>query len=156
MWLLFGVLVSKLKHNRIWTILLVVFVFITCWTNYCNTDKAERVNGKRLETTLNATQPELDETDYIYTNIVHFAWTVGDVYYPRTPHNLFGHPEWWGPTKLENLDSNIQYWLFLSAPIYEDVLNNIDELYCHVDMVVDSGFIGTGNVWVYKIVKGKI
>ena len=95
---------------------------------------------------------EISDDDFIYTDMVHFAWTVATAYYPNVPHNLFGHDEWWGPHDLSGLDSDVQYWLFLSNPISETVKEDLNNQGKYADIVVENGYIGTGNVWVYKVI----
>ena len=73
------------------------------------------------------------------------------MYYPDTPNSLFGHVEWWGPEDLSDLDSKTQYWLFMSAPITDSIIANLSEQGKAAELIVDDGYIGTGNVWVYKV-----
>ncbi len=151
-WLIFAVVLSKCKFSRLWTILLIVFIFVSCLPNYYNTLKTERTNNTRLEKTLEATTSEIDENDFIYTDMVHFAWTVEKVYYPNTPNCLFGQEKWWGPAELPKLDSEREYWLFLSKPISDEITQNLNAQKCSAKLVVNNGYIGVGNVWIYRIV----
>lgn len=151
-WLLFAINISKCRLGRLWTALLVTFVFMTCYPTYLDTIKSERTDDRRLKSTLTATTSKMGGNDFIYTDIVHFAWTVADVYYPGTPHELFGHTEWWRLVELPELDEEKDYWLFLGAPISEGVTVRLREMGYESEIVVDRGFIGTGNVWVYKAV----
>lgn len=152
-WLLFAIAISNMKLNRLWTALFVIIMFVSCYPNLLNVIKDEMLNNKRLKSTLEATQPEIDENDYIYTDIVHFAWTVKYAYYPETPGTLFGHPEWeWGIDEIPKLDSGIDYWLFLGESISEDIFNNLSSQSRTVIPVVEQGYIGTGDVWIYRIV----
>lgn len=152
-WLLFGINISKMKLNKLWTFVLIAFLFYTCFSPYSLALTRDRANNKRLETTLEATSSEIDEDAFIYTDIVHFAWTVATVYYPNTPHDLFGHAEWWGPLKITNLNPNTDYWLFLGTPISEEVTEDLNSQNYQAELVVDQGFIGTGDVWVYRVIK---
>lgn len=153
MWLLFAVAVSKCILSGLWTAVLVAFVLATCYPSCLDTLFTERANNKRLEKTLEATRPEIDENDFIYTDILHFAWTVEEVYYPDVGNSLFGQPEWWGTLELPELTSDVEYWLFLSAPISEDIQDNLRAQDRSADMIVENGYIGTGNVWIYRIPK---
>lgn len=120
-WILFAIDISKGKLGRLWTALLVAFIFMTCYPTYLDTIKSERANDRRLESTLTATTSEMDVNDLIYTDILHFAWTVADVYYPGTP-------------------------------ISEEATGRLGEMDYEPELVVDCGYIGTGDVWVYKVV----
>ncbi len=150
-WFIFSINVSRLKNNKFFAVVIVAFIISSCWQNYYQTYTIEKNNNNRLKSTLNATA-EIGEDDFIYTDIVHFAWTICDVYYPITSHDLFGHAEWWGPDEIPVLDDSYSYWLFLSDIISEDVQDNLYKQGKKVEMVVDHGFIGTGNVYIYKII----
>lgn len=150
-WLLIGVVVSKLNLAKVWTVILVSLVIVSGYPSLTNSIQTELENNSRLEKTLELTQNEIKNDDFIYTDIVHFAWTVSSVYYPDTPNSLFGHVEWWGPEDLSDLDSKTQYWLFMSAPITDSIIANLSEQGKAAELIVDDGYIGTGNVWVYKV-----
>lgn len=151
-WLLFSVALSKTKLSNMWTIIFCIIIIFTSYPTLYNSINTEMSNNKRLKSTLEATQPEMGDNDFIYTDIVHFAWTVEYSYYPDTPNNLFGHEEWWGPVELPELDSETQYWLFLAAPISDNVSENLDNQDKQAELIVDNGYIGTGNVWIYKVI----
>ena len=152
LWLIFGIVISKLKYKRLWAIVLIFAVLSSGVPTYASTLDVEIQQSKRLEATLQATTPIIDEHDFIYTDIIHLAWTVASVYYPKTPHDLFGYAEWWGPIELPEFDTSVDYWLFLSSPISDHILDNLHNQNCDAKLVVENGFIGTGSVWIYKVV----
>lgn len=152
-WFLFGISVSKCRLRKLYTFILIIFIIVSCYPSYCHTIKSERECNTRLKSTLEATTHEIDKSDFIYTDIVHFAWTISEVYYPDTPRDLFGHLEYWGTEKLPELDLSIENWLFLSAPISDKIKTDLINQSVSAELVVDCGYIGTGNVWIYKIVK---
>lgn len=104
-----------------------------------------------LESTLTAVS-EIGKNDFIYTDIVHFDWTIADVYFPDSDHELFGQAEWWGPAEIPELDENIQYWLFLEEPKSEEITVHLEDMGYETELMVDYGFIGTGSVWIYKVI----
>lgn len=150
-WLLLAIGISKCRGSRLWTVALIAFIFATCYPKYTRLVRAERSEQLRLESTLEGTVSDIDERDVIYTNITHFAWTVGKVYYPDTPNYLFGHAERWGPDKLPLLDFEAENWLFLGEPITEEITADLAGQGYMAEMVVEKGYIGTGDVWVYRI-----
>lgn len=155
LWLLMGINISNLRWNNLWTLIFILFIFVICFPNYFSTIRTEKAYNQRLTITLKATQPKLDKTDYIYTNILQFNGSVADVYYPETPHGLLGYTERGGTSEKEaflDLDKGTDYWLFLENPISVEVSENLDDQNLTAQLVVDMGFIGTGNVWIYKIV----
>lgn len=154
LWFIFAIMVSKQKYSTFFSILLTAFVFFSCITECINTIKVEHSNNERLKKTLEITRKEIKDSDFIYTDIVHFAWTICESYYPNIKHDLFGHPEWggWGqPERLKNLDTKRQYWLFLSSPISNQIKEDLASQNLTSSLLVDNGYIGTGNVWVYNI-----
>lgn len=150
-WILFSVAASKTKFSRLWTFIICIVIFSNCYPNLLNRTKAELDNNRRLETTLNLTQPYMSSKSFIYTDIVHFAWTVEYVYYPHVKKDLFGHKEWWGTEELPVLGDNMQYWLFLGSPISKNILDNLNNQNKKASLIVDRGYIGTGDAWIYKI-----
>lgn len=148
-WLLMGVCISKCRFKKIVSTALVVIVIISCFPSYLNTLKAEKANNKRLRYTLEMTS-EIDENAYITTDIGHFNWTVSQVYYPNTPRRLcrFSSGE-----EFPEFDLSMGNWLFLSKPASEDIMKGLGNQGCDVEIVVENGYIGTGCVWVYKVVE---
>jgi len=65
---------------------------------------------------------------------------------------LFGQAEWWGPAEIPELDENIQYWLFLEEPKSEEITVHLEDMGYETELMVDYGFIGTGSVWIYKVI----
>ena len=150
-WLLFAVNISKCRLAGIWTVLLTMLLFMDCYPVYLDTVKGEWQSNERLEAALAVT--EIDEEDFIYTDIVHFDWTLADVYYPGTPHALFGQAGWWGTVELPWLGGGYtEYWLFLGEPISEQLTVRLETMGYEPELVVDNGVIGLGSMWVYKAV----
>ena len=158
LWLIFAIMISKQRYSRIFSVLLIAFIFFSCISKCIDVIKVEHSQNIRLEKTLELTRKEIKESDFIYTNITHFAWTICKSYYPNVKHDLFGHPEWgnWGlPERLTNLDTQQHYWLFLSSPISNQIKEDLKSQNLSTRLTVDTGFIGTGNVWVYEVIKNK-
>lgn len=65
---------------------------------------------------------------------------------------MFGHAELYGSDKLPALDDNIEYWLFLGEPIDTDIIIQLEDMDYEPELIVDNGYIGTGVVWIYKVV----
>ena len=56
---------------------------------------------------------------------------------------------------LHNLDTQEHYWLFLSSPISNQIKEDLKSQNLSTRLTVDTGFIGTGNVCVYEVIKNK-
>ncbi len=149
-WLIFGIVISKLYLSRVLSGLLVIITFCTCWEGYYQTVTMEKINNSRLKSTLEATI-SIDEDDFIYTDIVFVEWTIADVYYPSTKHGMFGRSEWIGPAELPLLDDSYTNWLFLSESISDDICDNLLAQGKKAELVVNNGFIGTSNVYIYRV-----
>lgn len=152
-WLLLGVTISKCKLKKFFAVFIVVLVLSSCYPTYQYMVTNERANDERLAVTLEKTLPLMQENACIYTDIVHFSWTIRSVYYPNIPHVLFGQPSWGSELELPSLDSAKENWLFLGNPISETVMLNLQAQNKNVELVVDYGYIGTGNVWIYRVVE---
>jgi hypothetical protein len=102
-------------------------------------------NNISQERTLEATS-DIGSQDYIYTDVNHFAWTQGYAYYPNTKNSEIRSG------MLPELDSSKQNWLFLGSPISEKILTQLDEQGKTAVTVVEKGYIGSFNMWIYKII----
>lgn len=145
-WLLMGICISKCPLKEWTTAALVILIIISCFPYYHNTVKTERINDKRLERTLEATN-EINGDDYITTDINHFNWTVSQVYYPDTGRRLFSGME------LPEFNHDLNNWLFLSQPISDGIIESLKEENYTAKTIVENGYIGTGSVWIYKLVE---
>ena len=152
LWFVFSICLSKTKFSDIWVPLLVVCILLPGYKRCIDTIKIEQEKNRRMESTLQSTSFQMDENDFIYTDSVHFGWTLSEAFYPKTPHNIFGHPEWRGPNELPVLDHEADYWLFLSHPISDDINQNLANQGRKADIVVDRGFFGLEDMWIYKVV----
>jgi len=158
LWLIFAIIVSKQKYSKFFSILLIAFVFFGCISECINTIKTEHLNNIRLEKTLELTRNKIKESDFIYTDNLHLAWTLCESYYPNIKYDLFGHPEmgdWGMPERLTNLDSKQQYWLFLSSPISIQIKEDLKAQDLSTRLIVNCGFIGYGDVWIYEVIKNQ-
>ena len=152
LWLVFSICLSKTKFSDVWAPLLVVCLFFPGYKRCIDTIKNEQDNNRRLEDTLQKTSFCIDENDFIYTNSGDFGWTLSQAYYPKTPHSRFGNPKWEGPMEIPVLDHEADYWLFLTQPIPDDINHNLTNQGRKAEMVVDRGYIGLEDMWIYKIV----
>lgn len=145
-WLILGICVSKCRLKKLIAPVLVICIVIACFPRYFGTLKSELVENRKLKSTLEATS-EVDEDDFITTDIDHLSWTVSLVYYPNTPRRLFGGEE------LPEFSFDVNNWLYLGEPISDGLLENLKRQNCHAELVVENGYIGTGDVWVYKVIE---
>ena len=150
-WFLFALAVSNTKLSLLWTAVLVYSLFDSSYQVLCLNIRSEIECNARLQSTLQATRPEIDENDLIYTDINHFAWTVEHAYYPDTPNVFLGESFLDGEAALPELNADTQNWLFLSAPVTEEVTAALGSQQMTAEPVVENGYIGTGNVWIYRV-----
>lgn len=154
-WLILAIELSSICKSKRLFVLILTAIFVLLSPYYVKTAYTEYKNNSLLSKTLEQTQLMITKNDFIYTDIVHFAWTVSESYYPNIPHNLFGHKEWWGPVNLPILDKSKNFYLFLSNPISEELKENLKHQGREYKILVENGYIGTGAVWVYKISSSK-
>lgn len=154
-WLILAIELSSICKSKRLFVLILTAIFVLLSPYYVKTAYTEYKNNSLLSKTLEQTQPMITKNDFIYTDIVHFAWTVSESYYPNIPHNLFGHKEWWGPVSLPILDKSKNFYLFLSNPISIELKENLKHQSREYEILVENGYIGTGAVWVYKISSSK-
>ena len=150
-WLILAIELSSICKSKRLFVLILTAIFVLLSPYYVKTAYTEYKNNSLLSKTLEQTQPMITKNDLIYTDIVHFAWTVSESYYPNIPHNLFGHKEWWGPVSLPILDKSKNFYLFLSNPISDELKEYLKHQAREYEILVENGYIGTGAVYVYKV-----
>lgn len=154
-WLILAFELSSICKSKRLFVLILTAIIVLLSPYYVKTAYTEYKNNSLLSKTLDKTQTMITKNDFIYTDIVHFAWTVSESYYPNIPHNLFGHKERWGPEKLPILDKSKNFYLFLSNPISNELKENLKHQSREYEILVENGYIGTGAVWVYKVSSSK-
>lgn len=150
-WLVFAVNISKCKLHKLYSLALIILILVSCYPNYLYTLGYEIKCDKRLETTLSKTREFIDENSHIYTNIIHFAWTLGEVYYPDTTKDLIGNTDFWGYSELPQLDDKQDNWLFWSGSISDNVIKNLELQNKKAELVAENAFVGIENVWIYRV-----
>lgn len=150
-WLILAIELSSICKSKYVFAAVLTTIILLLSPYYVKTSYTEYNNNSLLSKTLSKTKSIITKKDFIYTDIVHFAWTVSESYFPKIPHQLFGHEEWWGPIELPHLDEQTTYYLFLSQPITQSIQNNLKLQNRSADLIVDNGYIGTGAVWVYYV-----
>ncbi len=146
-WLAFGICISKCSAKKLLTAALCVILALSCIPAYLRTVKSENDIEKGMENTLAVTDEISQERSYIMTNIGHLNWNVIDYYYPGAQHDLID-----GVTlpQFHKKDTN---WLFLSGTISEEIDQCVAERGYSAELVVSGGYVGTYQVWIYKLVK---
>ena len=150
-WLIFGISVSRLRLSSLWGVLLIAFVFVTCYPTLYKTIRTERYDNARVARTLKATA-EIDSDDTIYTNNRHFPHLERVFYLDTVSSTMFGEDSWSKIKELPEVDKSINNWLFLNEPISEEILDNIEGQGLCAKLVMANGYLGDGNFWIYKLV----
>lgn len=155
-WLIFALNISRMKRKHTWMAIALVCVLMCGYPKLIYNMIKEYRHNKELKRTLSITQPRMTENSVIYTDLLHFAWTVEAVYYPDTPNNLIGHSEWWGTDELPKLDDDKENWLFLGEEISSSLNDEVTAQGYEAVLLDDHGFIGTGNTyWIYELIRNE-
>lgn len=151
-WVVFAVVISKLYYHRVWALCLAGLILFTCYPQYINTVRAEQRNNIALQATLMETSGKIDTDDCIYTDMIHVAWTVSNVYYPNVPCVYFSDFGDTATSISNEINSSRENWLFLGEPISEALSKILDFNSLHAVLVVENGYVGTWNTWIYQVV----
>ena len=140
-YLLFGYCLSKMNLKKIWAFVLVVSILWNDMPAYLDTYKVDKQENVQTNAFLAAVEPTEDAV--IYTNNLHYGWTILDCYYP----NKHVYTE----NVLDCLNADISdIWLFLENPLDEDMEQNFTSK-GYVPQEVYDGFFATGTCYVYKL-----
>ena len=148
-WFMIAIVVSKLKKKTVVCCILTAFTLLVCVPQYVDTYTKDRKDDRCLQDTLALTKSEIGVEDTIYTTQYHLDWTVLDYYYPGTHHKFMkngGFPI---------LKGEKPYWLILGSkmsPIFSHFIAIQDYKY---EPVVEKGSLGTGTVYIYKLLPKK-
>lgn len=143
-WLIFAISISRLHLCNLWTILIIILLFISGGQNYINTYYNEKLNNFYLEATLDNTK-EIDGNSCILTDIDGLYLNIAQVYYPMAKCVLININD------IPDIDISYDNWLFLSEPIEDETKDKIYEQNLTIKTISENGFIGTGAVWIYKL-----
>ncbi len=150
-WLIFGISISRLRLSTFWSVLLIAFVFVTCYPTLYNTIRTERYDNARVARTLAATA-EIDADDIVYTDNRHFPH-YERVFYPSAAGStLFGDDSWSKIKELPEVDKSVNNWLFLNEAIPEEIQDNLEGQGLCAKLVMEDAYLGEGNFWIYKLV----
>lgn len=81
-WLMVGVCISKLKHQKCIIVLLVAYMFYSFMPNYVTTYFIEKEYEEELNDMIDSLG--MVENDLIVTDVYHLYWVVGEYYFPET------------------------------------------------------------------------
>lgn len=145
-WLLFGVVIQRFKLKRVISVILVLIICFTCIPTYIETVKLEREADALLAETLELTA-EIDSDDMIYTDNVHFNWTVEETYYPETDRALFVGND------VPEMNPKKNNWMFLDGEMSPELVEVLYDRGWSPELFMANGYDGVGHVWIYKIVR---
>lgn len=150
-WFLFGVFVSKLRYSIVVAVVILYMIIPSGYIRYQDLYEQEKNSGYQTEETLNATSM-ISKDDVIITNMVHFNWTVGRVYYPDVENELFGNPTFGGTETIPDIDFNKDNYLFLKEAITDELDTQLLRKGAKAELIVENGKMGMNDVvWVYEI-----
>lgn len=145
-WLLLGLILSKLKGGKIYTIIFVLVMLIVFYPDYKERYITDKIQNEELELTLEATT-DIDTKDVILTNHEHIDLYIAQCYYPGVETSLISLGE------IPELNPDLTYWLIISETKELDrAFVQIKEQGFTYKQVVDTGNLGTHTVSIYKIV----
>ena len=146
-WLLMGVIVSKLKLNQIYIVILWVYMLITFIPAYQLKYVQEKESNDKLKITLDKTSDGISEASIIMTDIEHVNWTIAKCYYPGAKCQLLRE------NQVPKLETNSDYWMFLSGEMNDQYIDGLRSQGYSYEIIVDDGVLGTYKVIVYHLIK---
>lgn len=146
-WLLLAVGIAGCRYKRLYCIVTLVALLVTCIPQYVYTYRTEKAQDVLLEQTLEATEEIIGEDAVILTNLEYLDWTVLDYYYPEVEHVLFTVED------VLALNEKYAYWLMLPGEVPAELRTQFETQGYVTEIVVENGTLGTNPVSVYKLSK---
>lgn len=145
MWLLLGIIISRLKGSKLYTVVLLLYLLTVFFPVYRSTYTIEKKANTKLTNTLEATEG-IENSDVILTNASHIDLQIAPYYYPNLNYQLVTL------TNMPELDKNTVYWLVISGEeAMEKPLRQIEEQGFLYEQIVNDGILGNHPVDIYKL-----
>lgn len=140
-YLLFGYCVSKMKLKKLWAVILVALILWNDMPVYFDTYKTDKQENTQTKAFLTAVEPA--ESAVIYTDNLHYGWTILSCYYP----NKYVYTE--NVLDCLNADSS-EVWLFLENQLDKETEYVFTSKGYELQEVYD-GFFATATCYAYKL-----
>lgn len=148
-WLILGICVSKLRLKQPVALCLITLVLLSGIPEYYSTYTSEKKADEILTETLNTLSAQMQDGDEILTDADHIDWTISEVYYPETKHQMLD------ASTYERLNRDVTYWAVLENGMNEEIETALADVGFSGRLVVDEGKFGTRTVWIYKVYADK-
>lgn len=148
-WLILGICVSKLKLKHPAALCLIALVLLSGIPEYYSTYTSEKKADEILEETLNTLSAQMQDGDEILTDEDHIDWTISEIYYPETKHQMLSEATY------GRLNKNVTYWAVLEYGMDDEIETAFANAGFSIRLVVDEGKFGTRTVQIYKVYADK-
>lgn len=145
-WMILGVVVSRLKGKKIYTLLLLAYMVIVFFPSYQAKFMDDKGKDGRMKETLVLTQDEIQEGDVILSSNLWRMIYVYGLYYPDANLQHFD------AQAVPELEEGVRYWLFEEKDEADAGLWPEEQGFS-CEKIVDKGNIGTTDVYIYRIEK---
>lgn len=144
-WLVISICVANLKRKKVYTALVLLFLWTTCIPIYINTYTKEQTDEKTFKLTLEKTHELIEPSDVLLTNGELLGWIVLTYYYEGISNQSID---------LNNfpvLDKSKHYWLFLNEEIDKSTISALSEQGYQSKSIITDGVLGSEKVYVYQL-----
>lgn len=148
-WLILGICVSKLKLKHPAALCLIALVLLSGIPEYYSTYTSEKKADEILAETLNTLSAQMQDGDEILTDEDHIDWTISEIYYPETKHQMLSEATY------GRLNKNVTYWAVLEYGMDDEIETAFANAGFSSRLVVDEGKFGTRTVQIYKVYADK-
>lgn len=144
-WLLLGIIISRLKGRKLYSIVLTLYLLSRFLPAYQITYVSEKQANEMLTSTLQATA-EIETESVILTNNSHISWSIAGYYYPSVETQLVTLSD------MPELDHDTRYWLIISGSWeLDETFEQLADQGFTYEQIVDGGNLGTHTVYIYKL-----
>ena len=146
-WFIVAFCASKCKASTVATVSVLAVTMLFA-APLCTFITVETINDDgKIQDVLDKTKPYMSDTDVICGSKSTALWTVFVHYYHGIEVQFITDDG-----KFPDIDSTRQYWVFISTPINDAMIQDLQSKGYTYELVVEKGNLGSYDVWVYKLV----
>lgn len=148
LWLVFSVVLSKIRYGKKIMILLAVITFFAALPMYSEIYETDSVSAERSDKTKQLISESMGKDDVLFTNIESLEWAVLQYYFPDKQHHLSGNIE-----EIYDFAKEAPGLIFWSEELNQEKLQRLAEQKYKIELKCSSCVLGETEFYLYYIEK---
>ena len=148
LWLVFSVVLSKIKFGNKIAMLLTVLAFFASLPMYSEIYETDSVFAEEGEKTLRLISESMTREDVLSTNINHMEWSILEYYFPSRKHYYSENIE-----EIGNIAKDAPVWVFWSEELSKEKSEQLTDKNYEIELKCASCVLGENRFYLYYIKK---